>query len=244
MRALALDTTTRAGSAALVENDRIIDERVGDGSRTHAARLPRELTVILEANNLTWRDIDVYAVASGPGSFTGLRVGIATIQGLATVQRRRIVAVPALEAIVRVGSIGLEPGAVVAAWMDAHRNEVFAAAYRVTEMAQGGSGRLESLAGPSVGTPESILELWAATLAVAPSVLVGDGAEKYAAEIARSLPATTIAGQPLIAGAIGRLALERARLGDALEPAAIHPLYVRRPDVEHKRETAGKTPAH
>ncbi len=243
MRALALDTTTRAGSAALVENDRIVDERVGDGSRTHAARLPRELTVILEANHLTWRDIDVYAVASGPGSFTGLRVGIATIQGLATVHHRRIVAVPALEALAQIGSVGLGAGAVVWAWMDAHRNEVFAAAYRVTDAPWCSSGRLERIDGPLVGSPSSIGERWKATIAVAPAVLVGDGAEKYDAELARSFPTTAIVGLPMIAGAIGRLALERARLGEALEPAAVHPLYVRRPDVEHARE-AGKAPAN
>jgi tRNA threonylcarbamoyladenosine biosynthesis protein TsaB len=243
MRALALDTTTRAGSAALVENDRIVDERAGDGSRTHAARLPRELAVILEANNLTWPDIDVYAVASGPGSFTGLRVGIATIQGLASVHRRRIVAIPALEALAQVGSVRLEPGTVVWAWMDAHRNEVFAAAYRVTEMLPCTPGRLETLHGPSVGTPASILERWAATLAGAPSAVVGDGGEKYAEEIARLFPTAAIVGLPLLAGAIGRLAVERAQAGEALEPAAVHPLYVRRPDVEHARE-AGKTPAH
>lgn len=242
MRVLALDTTTRAGSAALVENDRIVDERAGNGSRTHAARLPRELAIILEANKLTWRDIDVYAVASGPGSFTGLRVGIATIQGLATVNSRRIVAVPALDALAQVGGAGLAPGTVVSAWMDAYRNEVFSAAYRITDMPPFTFGRIETVDGPSVGTPASILERWTSTLAVAPSVFIGDGAEKYNAEIAQSIRTAAVVSQPLIAGAIGRLALECAVLGDTMEPASVHPLYVRRPDVEHARE-AGKTPA-
>src|SRR3954463_2446186 len=82
MRVLALDTTTRAGSAALVEDDRIVDERSGDGTRTPALRLPGELLTLADANGWALSAIDLYAVASGPGSFTGLRIGIATIQGL------------------------------------------------------------------------------------------------------------------------------------------------------------------
>ena len=111
MRVLALDTTTRAGSAALVDDDRIVDERSGDGSRTHALRLPGEIVALAEANQWPLSTIDRYAVASGPGSFTGLRIGIATIQGLAFVHSRRVVAVPALEALAHAASGDLPEGA-------------------------------------------------------------------------------------------------------------------------------------
>src|SRR2546428_10507059 len=98
MRVLALDTTTRAGSAAMVEDDRVVDERGGDAARTHAERLPAEILALLDAHDRTLADVDLFAVASGPGSFTGLRIGIATIQGLAFVGGTRIVGVPALGA--------------------------------------------------------------------------------------------------------------------------------------------------
>src|SRR5215470_12434494 len=104
MRVLALDTTTRAGSVALVDGDAVIDERGGDASRTHAERLPAEILSILAAHHRAIADVDLFAVASGPGSFTGLRIGIATIQGLAFVSGRRIVAVPALDAIAQLAS--------------------------------------------------------------------------------------------------------------------------------------------
>src|SRR5438046_705271 len=91
VRVLALDTTTRAGSVALVEDGRVLDERAGDATRTHAERLPAELLARLDAGDLTLADVDLFAVASGPGSFTGLRIGIATMQGLAFVGGRRIV---------------------------------------------------------------------------------------------------------------------------------------------------------
>ena len=131
MRVLALDTTTRAGSVALVDDDRVVDERSGDGARTHALRLPGELLALADANGWALPTIDLYAVASGPGSFTGLRIGIATIQGLALVHGRRVAAVPALDALAQAATGGLPEGALVGAWMDAHRGDVFAALYRV-----------------------------------------------------------------------------------------------------------------
>ena len=130
MRILALDTTTRAGSVALLEDHRIVDERRGDDARTHAARLPAEITTMVDSHHLALADIDLFAVASGPGSFTGLRIGIATIQGLAFVHRRRIAAIPALDALAHMGSLDASPGTLVAAWMDAHRHDVFASVYR------------------------------------------------------------------------------------------------------------------
>ena len=121
MRGLALDTTTRAGSAALVENDGVVDQRRGDGARTHALRMPAEIVALADATGWPLASIDLYAVASGPGSFTGLRIGIATIQALASVHRRRVVSVPALEARAHAGSLDLPPRAVSGAWPDAPR---------------------------------------------------------------------------------------------------------------------------
>src|SRR6185312_7287850 len=99
---------TRAGSVALVVDDRVVDERAGDGSRTHGERLPAELAQL----GASWDSIDVFAVAVGPGSFTGLRIGIATIQGLALVTGRRIAAVSALEALAQRASERLGPGSL------------------------------------------------------------------------------------------------------------------------------------
>src|SRR5207249_912032 len=103
MLVLALDTTTRAGSVALVDEDEVVEERAGDATRSHAERLPGEVQSLLEGQGLTSAAIDLFAVAAGPGSFTGLRIGIATMQGFAFVHRRRIVPVSALEAMAWIG---------------------------------------------------------------------------------------------------------------------------------------------
>lgn len=233
MRVLALDTTTRAGSTALVAGDRIVGERIGDGARTHAVRLPGEILALVEANQWPLAEIDLYAVASGPGSFTGLRIGIATIQGLAFVHGRRVVGVPALHALAHAASRDLSQGALVAAWMDAHRREVFAALYRVTGAPPFSRERLTEVEGPTVGSSASTLTRWRDLATGLPAIFVGDGATLYAADIARESPAARALPAPPLAGVIGRLAAARA--SESLEPAALRPLYVRRPDAEVAR---------
>jgi tRNA threonylcarbamoyladenosine biosynthesis protein TsaB len=234
MRVLALDTTTRAGSAALVEDDRVVDERSGDGARTHALRLPGEIVELALANHWPLSGIDLYAVASGPGSFTGLRIGIATIQGLASVHGRRIVGVPALEALAHAASTELQAGALVAAWIDAHRRDVFAALYRVRGAPPFSRARLTEVEGASVGSPTDTLARWRAAVTDFSAAFIGDGATLYGADIARESPASVVLPLRELAGAIGRLAVDRA--GEALEASAIRPLYVRRPDVEVTRD--------
>jgi tRNA threonylcarbamoyladenosine biosynthesis protein TsaB len=241
MRVLALDTSTRAGSAALIADDRVVDERSGDGVRTHALRLPGEIVALAEANQWPLSTIDRYAVASGPGSFTGLRIGIATIQGLAFVHARRVVAVPALEALAHAASGDLPEGVLIAAWMDAHRHDVFAALYRVTSARPFSRGRLIEIEGPSVGTPAFTLARWRPLIGGATVVAIGDGAMLYASDLSEASPAIRVMPHPQLAGAIGLLAVERGE--EALDPSAVRPLYVRRPDVEVTRDDKRRSTA-
>jgi tRNA threonylcarbamoyladenosine biosynthesis protein TsaB len=234
MRVLALDTTTRAGSVALIEDDRVVDQRGGDAARTHAERLPGEITAIADANRVPLSAIDLYGVACGPGSFTGLRIGIATIQGLAFAHGRRIVGVPALDALAQLGSLDALPGTLVAAWMDAHRRDVFSAVYRVTAAPPFSPERLVPIEGPTVGDPASTVARWAAQLDGLPTVFIGDGAVMYAADIAAAATTARVIAAPLLAGAIGRLTI--ARQSEAVEPGGLRPLYVRRPDAEIARD--------
>ena len=231
MKVLALDTTTRAGSVAVVEDDRVIDERPGDEAHTHAERLPGEILTIAAANQVALASIDLFAVASGPGSFTGLRIGIATIQGFAFVQGRGMVGVSALEALAHCASVGLSAGAHVAAWMDAYRRDVFAALYRVTDAPAFDPDRLVELDPPSVDSPSATWTRWSNQFDL-PSVIIGDGAVLYEAMVT---PARVMR-PPLLAGAIGRLAVSYVLRGGAVHPSAVHPLYVRRPDAEIARE--------
>jgi tRNA threonylcarbamoyladenosine biosynthesis protein TsaB len=236
MYVLALDTTTRDGSVALVDDHHVIDERRGDAARSHAERLPGELVALAAAHGLSVGEIDLFAVASGPGSFTGLRIGIATIQGLAVSTGRRIVAVSALEALAQ--SVAGTPETFVATWMDARRQDVFTALYRIADAGRFSPERLVEIEEPLVGKPATTLGRWGSGMRDASVTFVGDGAIQYADTISRCARTgwEVLPDVPLLAGTIGRMAAARAERGDTIRPAAVHPLYVRRPDAEIERE--------
>jgi tRNA threonylcarbamoyladenosine biosynthesis protein TsaB len=229
MRVLALDSTTRSGSVALVERDVVLDEREGDPSRTHGERLPAELAQLGAA----WSTIDIFAVASGPGSFTGLRIGIATMQGLALVTGRPVAGVSGLEAHAQIASQLVDPGALVACWIDAQRGEVFSALYRTTVAPAFTRERLVEIEAPAVADPVSTLRAWA-QYDLRSGIFAGDGVARYASTIGGGESGPRIAPLALLAGAIGRMAA--ASSGLAASPSAIHPLYVRRPDAELHRD--------
>jgi tRNA threonylcarbamoyladenosine biosynthesis protein TsaB len=236
MRVLALDTSRRDGSVALIDGNRVVEERRGDPSRTQAERLPRDILTLLDAHGTKSSEIDLFAVASGPGSFTGLRIGIATIQGLAFVHGRRIAAVSALEAMTQAVALGLETGTLVGAWMDAQRREVFSALYRIGP----GPADVVEVEAAAVHDPVATLSLWNHHLH-GPVVFVGDGAMEYGDLVRSARPEATLLEPPVLAGTIGLIAVSRAAAGQTLEPAAVRPLYVRRPDAEIDRDRKAST---
>lgn len=229
MLVLGLDTTTRGGSCALLDDDLVASEQAGDPSRAHAERLPGELMSLLGSAGAALDDVDVYAVAVGPGSFTGLRVGIATMQGLAFAAGKPLIGVSALDALAQIGvAEGLRhrhgEGTRIATWVDAWRGEVYAALYE--------DGR--EVEAPTVERPEALL----ARLGGVPTLFIGDGAGTYADAIRRALPAATISDPalPLLASTIARIAADEATNGHRPSPHAIRALYVRRPDAELARD--------
>jgi tRNA threonylcarbamoyladenosine biosynthesis protein TsaB len=239
MRVLALDTTTRALSAAVVEDDRVLASRESDPTRTHAERLPADLLDVLAAAQIEIDGVDVFAVAAGPGSFTGLRIGIATMQGLAFVQQKRMVAVSVFDALAHVAADSAAVGAVVGTWIDAHRHDVYSALYRVSAAPRYTRERLVTIEEPAVGDPQATLARWLAS-GVHPDVLIGSGAQMYGDVAADGAPRAVVEAAPPLAAMIGRLALQRTAAGESVDPAAIQPLYVRRPDAEIARDQIAK----
>ena len=129
MVVLAVETATRAGSLAIVAGA-ACHARVGRSDRTHAERLPLEAVSFLAEHGLTLGDVDLFAVVAGPGSFTGIRVGVAAVQGLALASGRLVVSVPTLEALAD-GWIPAAPHETAAVFgcLDGQRDEVFFAAW-------------------------------------------------------------------------------------------------------------------
>ena len=221
---LALDTTTRDGSIAVLHDATIRVERVGDASLTHGQRLPSELAAALREANVRIEDVDLLAVCAEPGSFTGLRVGIATIQGIAMGHRKHIVPVSALEALARAA---VNPDRPIGAWMDAQRKEVFATLYAA-------DARDELIPAVSA-SPEVVLKAWSDRVDLTRVVFVGDGATHHEQTLGREIGGdVSILTPPPLAGLIGQIAAENP--GRAVLPHAIVPQYVRRPDAELARD--------
>jgi len=240
VQVLALDTTARSGSIAIVRGENaaaVVTEQPGDPARSHAERLPSAILDLLAAQGLTISAIDCFAVATGPGSFTGLRIGIATMQGLALVTERPMVGVSALAALAHVAGETRRAGDRIGVWMDGYRREVFAALFAVTDEPPSSLAHLTEIEGPTVGPPDAVLERWERA-GVAPLVFIGDGATLYQDLVAARVGPAVILGMPLLAGAVGRLAIAHARRGETVTPSGIQPLYVRRPDAELAREHA------
>jgi len=232
MHVLALDTTTPVLTAALLDGDGVVGETIGNASRSTAEQLPRVLCELLENAHLEVRAVGLFAVAAGPGSFTGLRVGIATMQGFAYATGRPLVLISALEALAQAHALEVSAGGMVGSWINAHRRDVFSALYEIADAPAFSSARLIERAPPMVATPADTLSLWHATAGL-PAAIVGDGTTAYATVIPASIRAMSF---PVLATSIAFMALSRFRDGHAPSPHAAQPLYVRRPDAEIARE--------
>jgi tRNA threonylcarbamoyladenosine biosynthesis protein TsaB len=234
MLILSLDTTTRAGSIAVVRDDDVLTEIAGSPALTHGQRLPGELQRALERANVRLDEVDLLAVAAGPGSFTGLRVGIASMQGLAFARQLKVVPVSTLDALAYDTARATADDRLIAAWIDAQRDQVFAALY-----SPGAAAVVES---PSSSLPIETLRAWRATIGTARVVFAGDGAVRY-----RDVIAATLADRAEILEPVPELAVPVARLarrnaGQAVLPHAVVPIYVRRPDAELARDRVPPRP--
>lgn len=235
---LALDTSTRGGSAAVARDGNVIASLQGDPAQTHGERLPNDLIGLAGTAGVALTDIDCYAVAVGPGSFTGLRVGIATMQALALAGGCPVVPLSTLDVLARIGA-GAGPQADnasgrVVAWMDGQRQEIFGGLY-------GADGRT-SLDEPRVGPAAVVLDGWASLLADVPVTVIGDGIEGTRDLLDVKLGSRlTLCDPPPLAPVMVRLAAEA--VDRAVEPHAVQPLYVRRPDAVRARERGNQPTA-
>ncbi|HET9468409.1 MAG TPA: tRNA (adenosine(37)-N6)-threonylcarbamoyltransferase complex dimerization subunit type 1 TsaB [Vicinamibacterales bacterium] len=232
MLVLALDTTTRQGSVALARDGVLLETFAGDGRITHGERLPGDLVRVLDARGLQISDVDLFAVAAGPGSFTGLRIGIAAMQGLALANDKPLVGISALDAIretldpsLSPQPVALSPRDEVACWMDAQRGQVFSATFIGRDIAE-----------PAlVDKPAEIFERWAREHRQ-PAVFAGDGALAYRDQIRAQVPAAVVVDPlPPLAPALARLAVAYHAQHGASPPDAVRPIYIRPSDAELTR---------
>lgn len=222
MIVLALDTTTRGGSVAVADGDRILALLPGDESRTHGERLPAEIARALEQAGMARERIDLLAVATGPGAFTGLRIGLAAMQGLAMTLNTPVVGVSALDALAE--QVMDSDCDLILPWMDAQRGDVFA-----TVIDRRTRSVIEP---PTAASPVALFAAWQSHLADRRAIFVGDAVARDAAVI--DGPLRERRSPSPLAPQIASLGARRR--GDAGPPHKLEPLYVRRPDAEIERE--------
>jgi len=222
MKALALDTATPAGSAALVQGAAVLAESNLSPGKTHSRTLVPEIQRLLARLDLTVHDLDLIAVGLGPGSFTGLRIGLAVAKGLAWAAGKPLVGVPSLDALVQ----GLPPQPIQACPMlDARRGQVYAALYR-----PGTQGAWERWTEFRAHTLETLAELVREE-----TVFIGEGDKTWNQALADKLGPLFRAGPGDLvyprAAQVARVAFDLLNQGVETGPARVMPLYIRPPDI-------------
>jgi tRNA threonylcarbamoyladenosine biosynthesis protein TsaB len=206
---LAVDTTSEHGSLALLREGELLEE-----ARIHAPTgfshlLFGEIAALLERHSLALDRVECFAGASGPGAFTGVRVCLACVKGLAEALGRPAFGVSNLQALARFGTEPLR-----AAVIDARRGDLYGAVYDACGRAVGD----EVVARPAV---------WLASLPADVREFVTAG---FPLEVAP--PARIVEAPPALAAQVARIASERLARGECGDPAALDANYVRRADAE------------
>ena len=127
MKILAIDTSSKVCSVSILEDDVVIDEIILDDGKTHSENLMPLLDTLLNHNGVNIQDIEMMSVCVGPGSFTGIRIGVSTVKAIANVLNIKIASVTSLEALAR--NIEAEKDQIIVPLIDARNNKVYAGAF-------------------------------------------------------------------------------------------------------------------
>ncbi len=216
MRVLAFDSSGSACSAAVRNGDRLLARESETMSTGQAERLVPMIEAVMARANLGFEDLDLIAVTLGPGAFTGVRIGIATAEGLGLASGRPVLGLTSFEAVAAGTPTELRAGRALVVAIESRREELYLQAFDAAgaPLAEG------ALVAPVA---------WSAWLPAGPLVLAGDGAGRLTAAAAgRDL--VRAPGSGLVdAGDLASLALRRWRPGEAVP--RLEPIYLRAPDT-------------
>jgi tRNA threonylcarbamoyl adenosine modification protein YeaZ len=230
---LALDTCDARGSVAAVRDGVVLHVLAHDTSEDYSVWLLPAVAQLLDSAGAAFSDVDVYIAAAGPGSFTGVRVGLTTVKAWAEVTGKPIVSVSRLEALATEAG-GSQP--YVAAFANAQRRQVYGAVYRR------GNASLDRVGEESVIAPDRFLAFAVETAAgqsiqwisTDPEMLLETEAWRARQSVGarESVGECVLAASPVLAPAIGRLGYRLAQGKRFTDPLALDANYVRRSDAE------------
>ena len=232
MLVLGMETATALGSVAIVDEEEVVAEYALKVRGTHSERLLPAIDALLKDSKLSFSDLNVIAVSIGPGSFTGLRIGISTAKGLALGSNKPVVGIPTLDALADHYP-GLD--VLICPMLDAKKNEVFAALYR-RDSVHG----LQKLTKDLAISPHTLLRSIGET-----AVFLGDGSQLY-----RRLIQELLGGNALFpplslrhprAATIAFMGMEQMKRGNTIDVERLVPVYVRASDAELNRRPGERT---
>lgn len=212
------------GSVALVAPGLCLGEFSVTSATTHSQRLIASIDTLLTSCGVPIDALDAIAISLGPGSFTGVRIGLTTAKGLAFATGKKLIGVHTLDALAIQAA---NPQGLVCAMLDARKSEVFAALYK-------NGTPLQTIEGSTASVVASIASI-CATISE-PTTFIGDGALLYKEQIKSQLGALASFLSHEIyfprAASVGRCAIDQWRTNSFIDPATTCPIYVRASDAE------------
>ncbi len=225
MKILAVDTSSNVASAAIVDDNKLVCECVLNNKLTHSQTLLPMIDEVFKKSELTPQDIDVFAVSSGPGSFTGLRIGVTTIKGLAHATDKPVCGVNTLEALAY--NLPFCPH-IIAPIMDARREQVYNAFYKWENSV------LKEIAEPrAISLEECLNELLKLDEKV---VFLGDGVAVFRDKIKDTLKEKAFFSPQLACTGRAACVAEAAKNKETINYGELAPAYLRKSQAEREAE--------
>jgi len=228
MRILALDTTTGSGSVALLENTRLLAEINAESALTHSARLLKAVDYLLKKNSLQIQDIDGFAVAAGPGSFTGIRIGLSTAKAFAFASRKPVAPVSSLAALAL--KLRETQGRLFCPFLDAKKGEVYAALFETQDR----EFKFKEIIREGAYGPDAFLSGLPAHRVIH---FIGNGVNVYRDKVLAYLKDNArFSSRSLFIGyEVGLLGFDVLKKGKGVSGEALEPLYYRKSQAEDKK---------
>lgn len=224
MKLLAIETSTMVGGVAIMEDDTLIAESRINVKVTHSERIMGAIDHMLMQSGMKIDDIDVFAIAIGPGSFTGLRVGLSTVKGLVYATGKKLVSVPTLEAFAWNVPFSKYQ---VCPLLDARKKEVYAGIFRWN-----GNGFARGMNEQTIKIDKLL------SLINEPTIFLGEGSIIYKDSIKAWLNDSAIFGNPQdmvpSPANVAYIGMIKAKKGDFEDPINLVPLYIRKSEAEIK----------
>lgn len=227
MIVLSIDSSSKVATVALLNDDTLLGEYVINDKREHSVLLMPMIENLLKDCELTINDIDGFVVSKGPGSFTGLRIGMATVKGLSMGSNKPYLSISSLDALA-YSLVNFD--GIICPIMDALRDSVFTCMYKSS------NGELSKIIDYSALSLDELVEVLQQK--DEPVIFTGDGVYKYKEYLLEKLPNAKFAPNHLSvvrASALGELGMELLRKGQ-YDDMNSSPLYLKKPQAERELE--------